>query len=224
MHLFDIEKGFWGGWGLVGQQVPLATGIAFGQKYRKTGGVTMAFFGDGALQQGAIHEAFNMASVWDIPIVFVLENNKFGMGTALERVSSILPANEMSNTYNFDNAVVDGMDVLATHDAMRSAVETVRETSRPFFLEVRCSRFRGHSMSDPGKYRTKDDLAEEKAQDPIPKLATFLHEKGYATEDELKEMDKGIKAEMKEVLKKAEAAPWPDEELIYKYVYSTPVS
>ncbi len=224
MHFFDIEKGFWGGWGLVGQQVPLATGIAFGQKYRKTGGVTMAFFGDGALQQGAIHEAFNMASVWDIPIVFVLENNKFGMGTALERVSSILPANEMSNTYNFDNAVVDGMDVMATHDAMRSAVETVRETSRPFFLEVRCSRFRGHSMSDPGKYRTKDALAEEKSQDPIPKLAAFLYEKGYATEAELKEMDKGIKAEMKEVLKKAEAAPWPDEELIHKYVYSTPVS
>lgn len=223
MHFFDIENGFWGGWGLVGQQVPLAVGIAFGQKFRKTGGVTMVFFGDGALQQGAIHEAFNMASVWDVPIVFVLENNKFGMGTALERVSAILPANELSKPYNFDNAVVDGMDILATYDAMKSAVETAREKSRPFFLEVRCSRFRGHSMSDPGKYRTKDELAAEKAQDPIPKLAVFLTERGYATDDELNEMDKGIKAEMKQILANADAAPWPDEELIHKYVYSNPV-
>lgn len=225
MHMFDIENGFYGGWGLVGQQVPMGVGVAFAQKYRATGGVTMVFFGDGALQQGAIHEAFNMAAIWDIPVVFVLENNKYGMGTALERVSALAPeAVKMADAYHFESAAFDGMDVLASYDAMSTAVEKVRETSRPFFLEAQCSRFRGHSMSDPGKYRTKDQLAEEKAADPIPKLGDVLVADGHVTQDALDAMDKEIKADMKEVLKNAEAAPWPDAELIDRYVYSDPIA
>lgn len=223
MHIYDVEKGFWGGWGLVGQQIPMATGIAFAQKYRKTGAVTLGFFGDGALHQGAIHESFNLASIYDVPIVFVLENNGYGMGTAVSRVSSLEPIHEMAANYKFEHAVVDGMNVLDCYDAFSDAIEHARSKSRPFFLECRASRFRGHSMSDPGKYRTKEQLEEEKALDPIPKLGAVLVEKGYATEDELKQIDKDVKAEIKDVTKRAEAADWPDPSLIDKYTYVDPL-
>ncbi|MCB9519850.1 MAG: pyruvate dehydrogenase (acetyl-transferring) E1 component subunit alpha [Myxococcales bacterium] len=224
MHFFDVPNGFWGGWGLVGQQVPMAVGIAFAQRYRQTGAVTMVMFGDGALQQGAIHEAFNMASVWDVPIVFVLENNRFGMGTAFERVSAIDPPHALAQCYGFEHAAFDGMDVLAATDALTGAVERARATSRPYFLEARCSRFRGHSMSDPGKYRTKEQLEEEKAQDPIPKLERVLVERGVATAEALAELDREVKAKMKEVLANAEAAPWPDPSLIHRYTYASPIA
>lgn len=220
MHFFDPDKGFWGGWGLVGQQVPMACGVAFAQKHRKTDGVVIAFFGDGALQQGAIHESFNMAGIWDLPIVFVLENNKYGMGTAIERVSALAPdAHKMASSYKFEHAAFDGMNLLESYDAFTMAIEHARKHQRPYFLEARCSRFRGHSMSDPGKYRTKGMLEEEKATDPIPKFEAFLMERGYATEEELKALDKETKARMKDVLKKAEAAPWPSTDLIDKYTY-----
>lgn len=219
MHIFDVSRGFWGGWGLVGQQVPTALGVAFAQKYRKTGAVTVVFFGDGAMHQGAIHEAFNMASVYNIPIVFILENNGYGMGTAVDRISSIHPAHKLGDTYGIVNRHFDGMDVLATFEAVHEAVEYARAESRPVFLEARCSRFRGHSMSDPGKYRTKEQLEEEKASDPIPKLGALLVERGYATQAELDAIDEGMKDEMKKVLERAEAAPWPDPSLITKYTY-----
>jgi len=223
MHFFDVPNGFWGGWGLVGQQVPMATGVAFGQKYRNTGAVTLVMFGDGALQQGAIHEAFNMASIWDLPIVFLLENNKYGMGTALERVSAVDPPHGLASVYGFEHTAFDGMDPFESHDVLSAAVEHVRATSRPVFLEARCSRFRGHSMSDPGKYRTKEQLEEERAQDPIPKLERFLVERGYATSEQIAEIEKQVKAEMKDVLAKAESAPWPDPALISRYTYASPL-
>ncbi len=224
MHMFDTDKGFYGGWGLVGQQVPLGVGLAFGRKYTNTEAVSMVFFGDGALQQGAIHEAFNMASIWNIPVVFVLENNKYGMGTALERVSALAPAAaSMADAYHFENASFDGMDLEVAYDTLAGAVEKVRETQRPMFLEARCSRFRGHSMSDPGKYRTKDQLEQEKQTDPLPKFASWLQEQGHAQEDALAAMDKEIKANMKQLLKDAEAADWPDASLIDRYVYSNPI-
>jgi len=224
MHAFDIEKGFWGGWGLVGQQVPMAVGIAFAQKYKKTGAVTVVFFGDGALQQGAIHESFNMAAIWDIPIVFVVENNGYGMGTAVDRVAAIKPMHQMATAYGFAHGAYDGMDVLASYDAMKHAVETVRETGRPIFLEARCSRFRGHSMSDPGKYRTREQLDEEKARDPIPKLESVLVERGIATADELKGIDTETKARIKDVTKRAEEADWPDPSIIDRYVLVDPLN
>ncbi|MFT5991718.1 MAG: pyruvate dehydrogenase E1 component alpha subunit [Bradymonadia bacterium] len=225
MHFFEPDKGFWGGWGLVGQQVPMACGVAFAQKHRKTDAVTMAFFGDGALQQGAIHESFNMAAIWNLPIVFVLENNKYGMGTAVERVSALAPdATKMADAYGFESMSFDGMDVTASYDAFTHAIEHARAHQRPFFLEAQCSRFRGHSMSDPGKYRTKEMLQEEKEADPIPKFEAVLIEKGYATAEELKALDMQTKADMKEVLKKAEAAPWPEEDAIYKYTYVDPLT
>jgi pyruvate dehydrogenase E1 component alpha subunit len=223
MHMFDVEKGFWGGWGLVGQQVPMAVGVAFGQKYRNTGAVTVAFFGDGAMNQGAIHESFNMASIWDIPIVFVVENNGFGMGTAVDRVCSVDPMHRLGDSYGMANWAFDGMDVLASHKAFSDAIEIARSTSRPVFLEARCSRFRGHSMSDPGKYRTKEQLEEEKSRDPIPRLAAVLVEKGIATQDAIDAVDTEVREKMKEVAKAAGNAPWPDPSLIDKYTYVNPL-
>lgn len=218
MHIFDISKGFWGGWGLVGQQVPTAAGVAFAQKYQSTGDVTMVFFGDGAVHQGAIHETFNMASVWGLPIVFVVENNQYGMGTALSRVSSLEPLHEMADAYKMRHYEFNGMDLLESYDAFADAVDYAREHSRPVYLEARCSRFRGHSMSDPGKYRTKEQLEEEKSRDPIPGFAAFLVDCGVATHEALEALDETVKEEMKLVLERAEAAPWPDPELISKYV------
>ena len=218
MHIFDTSKGFWGGWGLVGQQVPTGAGIAFAQKYRGNGGVTMAFLGDGAVHQGAIHETLNLASIWDIPVIIVIENNQYGMGTAVSRISSLEPLHEMADAYKVRHYAFDGMDFMESYDALIDAVEYARTESRPVYLEARCSRFRGHSMSDPGKYRTKEQLEEEKAQDPIPKLGAILTERGIATAEELEALDEAVKAEMKEVLARAEAAPWPDPSLIDRYV------
>lgn len=218
MHLFDVERGFLGGWGLVGQQVPMGVGIAFAQKAQKTGKVTLIFMGDGAMQQGAIHEALNYASIWDIPCVFILENNQYGMGTAVDRVSAFRPFHRWASTYNMDHGEFDGMDVLETYDALHGAVARAREASRPTFLEARCARFRGHSMSDPGKYRSKEQLEEEKARDPIVKLGRVLEERGVATAEEIEAIDREAKDEIREVLKQAEQAPWPAEETIWRHI------
>jgi pyruvate dehydrogenase E1 component alpha subunit len=178
----------------------------------------MVFFGDGAVHQGAIHETFNLASVWGLPIVFVVENNQYGMGTALSRVSSLEPLHEMADAYKIRHYEFNGMDLLESYDAFADAVDYAREQSRPVYLEARCSRFRGHSMSDPGKYRTKEQLEEEKAHDPIPGFAAFLVDCGVTTHEALEALDETVKTEMKLVLERAEAAPWPDPELISKYV------
>ena len=222
MHLFDVEKGFLGGWGLVGQQVPMGVGVAFAQKYLGNEKVTLVYMGDGAMQQGAIHEALNYASVWDIPCVFILENNNYGMGTAIERVSAIRPFHQWAAGYNMDHGEFDGMDALATYDAVHTAAERARSTQRPTFLEARCARFRGHSMSDPGKYRSKEKLEEEKAQDPIPKLGRVLLDRKLATQDELDAIDREAKDEIKEVLKNAEKAEWPADETIFRNITADP--
>ena len=221
MHLFDVDKGFWGGWGLVGQQVPMACGVAFAQRAQKTGKVVVTFMGDGAVQQGAIHESLNMAAIWNLPIVMVVENNHYGMGTAVDRISALNPIHQMAEAYGVAHEEVDGMDVLAMMDVMDRAVRRARETSRPSFIEARCSRFRGHSMSDPGKYRTKEELEAEKAQDPIPKLGAVLQERFGVAADRLEAIDRAAKDEMKQALARAEKAPWPAKEMIFKHIYAS---
>jgi pyruvate dehydrogenase E1 component alpha subunit len=218
MHMYDVERGFWGGWGLVGQQVPMACGVAFARRYEGRKDVTLAFFGDGAINQGAIHESFNLAAIWNLPIVFVVENNGWGMGTAVDRVCSIRPLHGMAEAYGFDHMAFDGMDVLASHAAFDHAIRHAREQSRPFFLEARCSRFRGHSMSDPGKYRSREQLEEEKALDPIPRLGAVLVEQGHATDEALQAIDREIRAAMKEVARRAEQAPWPEPGALWTHV------
>ena len=222
MHLFDPDNGFMGGWGLVGQQVPTATGLAFAQKYRNANAVTVCLLGDGAVHQGALHESLNLASIWDLPVVFIVENNHYGMGTAVTRVSSLPPIHELGKPYKIDHGEFDGMDLLASLDAISSAVEQTRTTSRPALLEARCSRFRGHSMSDPGKYRTREQLEEEKARDPIPRLAQHLVDNGAATQEQLDAIDQELKEHFKAVVRNAEQAPWPDNELLDAYTHATP--
>ena len=220
MHLFAPDKGFYGGWGLVGQQVPTAAGFAFGQQYRENGGATMVFIGDGAVHQGAIHETLNLASIWDLPLVTVIENNHYGMGTAVDRVSSLPPLHELGAPYKIEHWAFDGMDVLASYDALFEAMKIARETSRPVFLEATCSRFRGHSMGDPGKYRTREQLEAERGRDPIPRFGNDLVDRGVLTKDDLKTIDDEQKAIMKTVLENAENAPLPDLDLIDRYVYA----
>ncbi len=220
MHLFKPDNGFYGGWGLVGQQVPTATGLAFSNKYKENGAVVVCFMGDGAVHQGAIHESLNLASIWSLPIVYIVENNHYGMGTAVDRISSLPPIHRLGAAYDIDHGEFDGMDVLKTYDAISEAFERARSTSRPTFLEAHCSRFRGHSMSDPGKYRTRDQLAEEKSRDPIPTLAQTLVERGLLDDEKISAIDKAAKERMKKVLKAAEEAPWPDASEIHTNVFA----
>lgn len=220
MHLFDPDNGFYGGWGLVGQQVPTGAGLAFAQKFRNTGGATLCFIGDGAVHQGAIHETLNLAAIWNLPLVVVIENNHYGMGTAVDRVSSLPPLHELGAPYKIRHHAFDGMDVRETYDALSEAMRIARDEQRPSFLEAKCSRFRGHSMSDPGKYRTKDQLAAERDRDPIPAFGNQLVDLGILTKDDLIAIDNEQKAQMKQVLEAAEQAPWPADDLVYRYVHA----
>lgn len=222
MHFFDPDRGFYGGWGLVGQQVPTAAGFAFAQKYKETGGATMCFIGDGAVHQGALHETLNLASIWDLPLVVVIENNHYGMGTAVDRVSSLPPLHELGAPYKIEHWKFDGMDFQESYNSLFEAMKIARETSRPVFIEATCSRFRGHSMSDPGKYRSKEQLEEERGRDPIPKLGNALVDSGLLDKDALKAIDDAQKDTMKAVLEAAEHAPYPDLELFDAFVHAAP--
>lgn len=220
MHLFEPDNGFYGGWGLVGQQLPTAAGIAFAQKYKESPGATMCLIGDGAVHQGAVHESLNLASIWDLPLVVLIENNHYGMGTALDRVSSLPPLHELGEPYGIEHWEFDGMDVLATYDSLFEAMKRARETSRPLFLEAKCSRFRGHSMSDPGKYRTREQLQEERDRDPIPQFGNKLVDEGVLSKDDLKEIDDAQKERMKEVVKLADDAPYVDFSVVEEHVHA----
>lgn len=178
MHLFDADRHFLGGNGIVGAQIPVAAGIAFAQKYRKTGGLTVVYFGDGAIHQGAFHEALNLAKIWSLPVIFVCENNQWGMGTSWKRVSAVDDFSLMSSAYGIRGELVDGMNVLKVIDAAQRASEEARQGS-PVLIEARTYRYKGHSMSDPQKYRTREEIEEYKKQDPILILDEYLREQGF---------------------------------------------
>lgn len=218
MHLFAVDKGFYGGWGLVGQQVPLGTGLALAERYRDTDNVVVCLLGDGAVHQGAIHESLNLASIWNLPIVYIVENNHYGMGTAVDRISSLPPLHRIGDSYNIENSQFDGMDAVASYGAIHEAIEKVRGDGRPIFLEGMCSRFKGHSMSDPGKYRSREELEDEKSRDPIPKLRAVLIERGVLSEEEADTIDDEAKKRMKKIAKDAEEQPWPDPSILDDYL------
>lgn len=220
MHIFDKEVGFVGGHGIVGAQIPLGAGLAFAEKYNKTGKVCICYFGDGAIRQGAMHEAFNMAMLWKIPVIFVVENNGYAMGTSVQRTSNVTDLYHLGKAYDIPSKPVDGMDVEEVHLAVEEAAEHARAGKGPYFLEFKTYRYKGHSMSDPQKYRTKEEVAEYKAQDPIEKVKQAIIEQGFAKEEELKQMDKDIKAEVMESVKFAEESPWPEAKEIYDDVYA----
>lgn len=219
MHIFDKEVGFVGGHGIVGGQIPLGAGLAFAEKYNKTGKLCICFMGDGAVRQGAFHETLNMAMTWKLPVIFVIENNQYAMGTSVERTSNVTELYKLGLAYDMPSAPVDGMSVEAIHNAVAEAAERAKSGNGPTLLEFNTYRYKGHSMSDPAKYRTKEELEEYKSQDPIEQVKATILENDFATVEELKEIDKKCKDIVLRSVKFAEDSPYPDLNQIYTDIY-----
>lgn len=219
MHFFSKEKRFFGGHGIVGGQIGLGAGIAFSEQYLGTDNVTLCYFGDGAARQGMLHEAFNMAVLWQLPVIFICENNHYAMGTSVERTSKVLDLYRMADAYDMPGDTVDGMSCEAVHTAMERAVKRAREKGGPTFLEIKTYRYRGHSMSDPAKYRTKDELEEYKEKDPINQTLKKIQENSWATDDEIEAINEKVRLQVEESVKFAEESPWPDDSEVYKDIY-----
>ena len=211
MHMFSREKQFFGGHGIVGAQVPLGTGLAFANKYKGNGNVCAAYFGDGAANQGQVYEAFNMASLWDLPVVYIIENNQYAMGTSVARASAETELYKRGISFEIEGEAVDGMDVVKVREAALKAVEYARSGKGPYILEMKTYRYRGHSMSDPAKYRTRDEVDDVRShRDPIEGLKKRLLDEGLTTEDELKKLDKEIKQISQEAADFSLESPEPD--------------
>ncbi|HEY7192471.1 MAG TPA: pyruvate dehydrogenase (acetyl-transferring) E1 component subunit alpha [Gemmatimonadales bacterium] len=217
MHLFDAKKGFMGGHGIVGGHIPLGAGLAFASKYQGSDQVSVCFFGEAAVNIGSFHETLNMSSVWKLPVIFLCENNRYGMGTAFERVAAVTDIVEHACSYDMAAELVDGMNVLTVYEATRRAVERARKQSQPTLLEVRTYRYMGHSMSDPlhGVYRTKDEVEEQKARDPITQLAGKLKDDRVIDQAGLDAMDAEVHAEVEDAVKFADESPDPDPGELY---------
>jgi pyruvate dehydrogenase E1 component alpha subunit len=221
MHMFAPKNDFYGGHGIVGAQVSLGTGLGFSNRYRKNGKVAFVYFGDGAANQGQVYESFNMAELWRLPIVYVIENNQYAMGTSVERSSSETHLYRRGASFNIPGAEVDGMDVTAVRDAGAKAAEHARSGNGPFILEMKTYRYRGHSMSDPGKYRTREEIEEVRhTRDPIDHLQERLIAAGYADEAELKTVDAEIRRRVADAAEFARTAPEPDPSELYTDVYA----
>jgi pyruvate dehydrogenase E1 component alpha subunit len=216
MHMFSREKNFYGGHGIVGAQVPIGTGLAFANRFRKNGGVTLTYFGDGAANQGQVYESFNMAELWKLPVVYVIENNQYAMGTSVERASAEAHLWKRGVSFNIPGEEVDGMDVEAVCEAGKRAVAWCRAGKGPTILEMKTYRYRGHSMSDPAKYRTREEVqAVREKRDPIEHLAQRLVAQGIASEDDLKAMDKDIRLVVNTASEFAAESPEPDPAELY---------
>ena len=217
MHFFDIEHGFYGGYGIVGGQIPLAAGLAFASKYRNEDRVTVCSFGDAAANQGAMHETFNMAVKWKLPVLYIVENNRYGMGTDIARVSSVPEIHKRAPGWAMRGEAVDGMDVLTVYEKAKELIEWIRAGNGPVLLEANTYRFRGHSMSDAATYRTKDEVELEKQRDPILKLRQVLLEKKAASEAQLDAIDEEEKAIIEKALAFADASPLPPDSDIWTH-------
>jgi pyruvate dehydrogenase E1 component alpha subunit len=216
MHMFSREKGFFGGHGIVGAQVPIGAGLAFAHKYNKNKNISIAYFGDGAANQGQVYETYNIASLWKLPVIFVIENNQYGMGTSVKRSSSGDSLAERGKGYGIEFEIVDGMDVLAVRDSAEKAAEYCRSGKGPFILEMKTYRYRGHSMSDPAKYRTRDEVDEiRKNSDPIDNIKEILLNSGIK-EEELKAIDAEVKLTINEAAKFAQESPEPSIDELFK--------
>ena len=220
MHMFDKEHNFFGGHGIVGGQVPLGAGIGFAEKYNKTGKLCICYMGDGAVRQGAFHEALTMAMAWKIPVIFVIENNGYAMGTSVSRTSNVTELHTLGEAYDMPSEAVDAMNVEDVHKAVEKAAARARKGDGPTLLEFKTYRYKGHSMSDPAKYRTKDEVEEYKAKDPIEQVRATILKKKYATEKDLEKIEEKIKDEVAECVKFAEESPFPDPSEAFKDVYA----
>ena len=219
MHMFDKEVGFMGGHGIVGAQVPMGAGIAFAEKYNKTGKLCICYMGDGAVRQGALHEAFNMAMLWKLPVIFVIENNGYAMGTSVQRTSNVTDLYKIGLSYDMPSEPVNGMRVEDVHEAVARAAERARAGEGPTLLEFKTYRYKGHSMSDPAKYRTKEELEDYRHRDAIEDVRHTILTNRFATEADLEAIDERIKATVQESVDFAETSPYPTPDELYKDVY-----
>ncbi len=216
MHMFSTEKHFYGGHGIVGAQVPIGAGLALSNKYKGNGNVSLAFFGDGASNQGQVYEAFNMAKLWSLPVIFVIENNQYAMGTSVSRSSAETELHKRGSSFEIKGIQVDGMNVLEVRDAAKKAIKHARDGKGPMILEMKTYRYRGHSMSDPAKYRTRDEVTKTRSErDPIDMVKNRLIEEGWATDDTLKSIDKEIKLIVADAAEFAQTSPEPDASELY---------
>jgi pyruvate dehydrogenase E1 component alpha subunit len=219
MHMFDIPGKFYGGHGIVGAQVPIGTGLAFAEKYNDTRNVCYTFLGDGAVNQGQVYEAFNMASLWRLPVVYIIENNEYSMGTAVKRSTSMVELYKKGESFGINGIQVNGMDVDAVYNAAVFASDYARSGAGPIIVEVKTYRFRGHSMSDPAKYRTKEEVEQYKGRDPLTDVRNIITDNKYASEEELKAIEKKVKLKIAEVEEFATSEPLPAESELFTDIY-----
>ncbi len=218
MHFANVKNHFWGGFGIVGGHIPLGSGIAFANKYKDNGRITACFLGDGAVHQGVLHEVMNMCQLWKLPCLFVVENNGYAMGTSVER-HSVGEIVDRADAYGMKKVVLNGMDVLTVYEKMKEIAEEVREDSMPWFIEIRTYRYRGHSMSDPQKYRTKEELEEYQKVDPIERLKTYIFENKAISQKKLEEIEENVENKVLEAIEFAENADPPEPEALYEDMF-----
>ena len=219
MHFFSKEHYFFGGHGIVGAQIGTGAGLAFAEQYRGSKNVVLCFFGDGAARQGMLHEVFNLAMLWKLPVVFICENNNYAMGTSIERTSNVIDIYKLADAYEMPSDKIDGMTAEAVHEGVTRAVNRARQGEGPTLLEMKTYRYKGHSVSDPQKYRSKDEVEEYKDQDPIIKVRKTILENNFASEATLQEIDEKINSIVEASVKFAEDSPWPDDSEVLKDVY-----
>ncbi|MGK7369913.1 MAG: pyruvate dehydrogenase (acetyl-transferring) E1 component subunit alpha [Candidatus Halalkalibacterium sp. M3_1C_030] len=218
MHFANVDEHFWGGYGIVGGHIPLGGGIAFANKYKQNGRVTACFLGDGAVPQGALHETFNMSQNWGLPCIYAVENNGYAMGTAVHR-HSVGEIVDRADGYGMKKKVINGMDVFTVYEAMKEIADDVRENSMPWFVEIRTYRYRGHSMSDPMKYRTKEELEEYEKLDPVERIKNYLLDNDLADQDKVDEIQDKVEDEVMEAIDFAEESEFPELDDLYKDVF-----
>jgi pyruvate dehydrogenase E1 component alpha subunit len=219
MHFFGLKEKFFGGHGIVGAQIGTGAGLAFAEQYKNTTNAVLCYFGDGAARQGMLHETFNMAMLWKLPVVFICENNNYAMGTSVARTSNVLDIYKLADAYDMPGDRVDGMNPEEVHDAVLRAVKRAREKGGPTLLEIKTYRYKGHSMSDPQKYRTKEEMEEYKLKDPVEVVHSKLINEYKVADADIEIIHERIKAEVEEAVKFAEESPWPDDSEVYKDIY-----
>jgi pyruvate dehydrogenase E1 component alpha subunit len=219
MHFFGKKENFYGGHGIVGAQIGTGTGLAFAEKYRGTDNVVLCYFGDGAARQGILHESFNLAMLWKLPVIYICENNNYAMGTSVERTSNVTDIYKLADAYEMPADMFDGMSAETVHEGISRAVKRAREGGGPTLIEIKTYRYKGHSISDPQKYRTKEEVEEYRSKDPIAQVMHTILENKFATEEDLKVIDERIDAVVNNSVKFAEESPWPDDSEVLKDIY-----
>ncbi len=222
MHFFGVKERFFGGHGIVGAQIGTGAGLAFAEKYKGTGNVSLTFFGDGAARQGMLHETFNMAMLWKLPVIFICENNNYAMGTSVTRTSNVVDIYKLADAYDMPGDTVDGMDPEAVHESVARAVKRARAGEGPTLLEMKTYRYKGHSMSDPQKYRTKEEVEQYKERDPIEVVKSKLVKTFGVSESDVEAIHERVRLEVEESVRFAEESPWPNDDELLKDVYVQP--